>query len=404
MKNIKFKSKFFIVLTIAIFSLITSCEDSRFDDIDQGFIKSLTIPEADFNFTISERVVTFENNSTNADVYSWNFDDDNALESEEKDPVFTFSNSVESATIVLNARNTESNVTNQTSKLLTFVKADFIVSDLTDKTVTFKNNSLAAVSYSWDFGDDLGTSTEENPTYVYPNFGTYSASLVVTDSFGNEDTINTEVVVAQPGAGTFEATIIAGDFNKDNWGGNIQNPWAINPDNSSDYDFWDNIQLESVVQALPGGSDKGSTSGTSNLTPGSLKLDKESKRAYQPINIEKDVDYTISAFVKNKGANTGDLVGTFYVLPYIPENETVILTNNIVAKKVFASASGAWDESTFEFTATSVFSFDQSAVDNQDDDNLTSVDQQWVILYFVPDLSSASELNLDDFSIATKGF
>ncbi|KGL61799.1 PKD domain-containing protein [Polaribacter sp. Hel1_85] len=404
MKNIKFKSKFLIVLTIAIFSIITSCEESRFDQFDKEFIESIVVPVASFEFTIQDKLVTFTNNSQNADTYSWNFDDDNAFESFAKDTVFTFSNSVETATIVLNARNTASNVTNQTSKVLTFVKADFEVSDLTNKTVTFQNNSIAAVSYSWDFGDGLGTSTEENPTYIYPNFGTYAVSLVVTDTFGNEDTINTEVVVAEPGAGTFEATIIAGDFNKDNWGGNIQNPWAVNPDNSSDYDFWDNIALESVVQALEGGSDKGSTSGTSNLTPGSLKLDKASKRAYQPINIEKDVDYTITAYVKNKNANNGDLVGTFYVLPYIPADETVILTNNIIAKKVFASESGAWDEAIFEFNPTTVFSFDQSAVDKQDDDILTSVNQQWVILYFVPDLSTAGEINLDDFSIATKGF
>jgi len=404
MKNIKFKNKIIIAINVLILSVFISCEENRYDQFDEGFIESIVVPKSSFEFTIQDRLVTFTNNSTNADAFSWNFDDDNALESFAKDTIYTFSSSVETATIVLNARNTASNVTNQSSQLLTFVKADFEVSDLTDKTVTFQNNSAATVSYSWDFGDGVGTSTEENPTYTYPNFGTYTVSLAVTDTFGNVDSVNTEVVVAQPGAGTFEATIQAGDFNKDNWGGNIQNPWAVNPDNSSDYDFWDNIPLESEVQSLDGGSDKGSTSGTSNNTPGSLKLDRASKRAYQPIKIEKDVDYTISAFVKNGSANSGDVIGTIYILQYIPDNETVILTNNLVAQQVVASATGAWDEVTFEFNTTSVFSFSQDAVDNQDDDILTSVNEEWVIFYFVPDLTTADEVNLDDVTIKTKGF
>ncbi|MDO5970349.1 PKD domain-containing protein [Flavivirga aquimarina] len=405
MKKIKFKNQILIPLSIILFGVLISCEEeNRFNDFNEAYINSLTVPEANFDFTIDGRVVTFNNNSTNADEYSWNFDDDNAIESTETNPSFTFSDDVASTTITLSARNIGSSLTNQFSLDLMFVKADFTIAGVTEKTVSFENNSLAAVSYLWDFGDGVGTSTEENPTYEYPDFGTYSVTLTVKDSFGNEETIiNTEVVVAQPGAGTFEAQIIAGDFDTSIWG-NIQNPWAVNPDNSSDYDFWDNITLETVVQALDGGTDKGSTSGTSNLTPNSLKLDRASKRAYQPINIESDVDYTITAYVKNKSAGAGDLVGTFYILPYIPENETIIVTNNIIAQEVNASATGVWDETTFEFTTTSTFSFDQDAVDNQDDDILTSVNQEWVIIYFVPDLTTAAEVNLDDVSIKTKGF
>lgn len=404
MKKTEFKSQILIPICIIFFGILTSCEEDRFNDFGGEYINSLTVPVANFDFTINDRLVTFNNNSTDADAYSWNFDDDDAIESTEANPSFDFSDNVESTTITLSARNTESNLTNQLSIDLMFIKADFIIASLTEKKVDFENSSIAAVSYLWDFGDGSGTSTDQNPSYEYGDFGMYTVTLTVTDTFGNEDTIvNTEVVVAEPGAGTFEAQIIAGDFDTSIWS-NIQNPWAVNPDNSSDYDFWDNIPLETVVQALDGGTDKGSTSGTSNLTPNSLKLDRASKRAYQPINIESDVDYTITAYVKNQSAMAGDLVGTFYILPYIPENETEILNNNIITQEVYASATGAWDETVFEFTTTSVFSFDQDAVDNQDDDILTSVNQEWVIIYFVPDLTTANEINLDDISIKTKGF
>lgn len=402
MKQIKFKNKVLIALSVVVFVTFISCEESRFDDIDENFVSNLVVPKADFNFSIEDRLVTFTNNSINADAYTWNFDSDNAIESFAKDTVFTFSNSVETTTIVLNARNTASSLTNRATKELTFVKADFEIVDLVDKTITFQSNSLAAESYLWDFGDGIGSSTEANPTYEYPNFGTYSVTLTVTDVFGNEDElVNNNVIIAQPGAGTFEAEIIKGDFDRSS---NIQNPWAVNPDNSSDYDFWDNLALEAVVQALDGGTDKGSTSSVSNFTDGSLRFDRASKRAYQAIHIEKDVDYTITAYVKNKSANAGDLVGTFYVLSYAPENETVILENNLVAQEVKASATGAWDATTFQFTTTSVFSFNQDDVDKQDDDILENVNQEWVILYFVPDLTTAEEVNLDDITIATKGF
>lgn len=402
MNQIKLKNKALIALSVLVFIAFISCEENRFNDIDENFVSDLVIPKADFNFTIEERVVTFTNSSSNADTFTWNFDSDNAIESFAKDTVFTFSNSVETTTIVLNARNTASNVTNIATKELTFVKADFEIVNLVDKTITFQSNSSAAESYLWDFGDGVGSSTEANPTYEYPTFGNYSVSLTVTDTFGNKDEfVNNNIIIAQPGAGTFEATIIKGDFDRSS---NIQNPWAINPDNSSDYDFWDNLALEAVVQALDGGTDKGSTSGTSNFTDGSLKFDKASKRAYQAIHIEKDVDYTITAYVKNKSANAGDLVGTFYVLSYAPQNETVILNNNLVAQEVRASATGAWDTTTFQFTTTSVFSFDQNIVDKQDDDILENVNQEWVILYFVPDLTTAAEVNLDDITIVTKGF
>jgi PKD repeat protein len=46
--------------------------------------------------------------------------------------------------------------------------------------VVFTNLSVDADSYSWDFGDDTG-STEENPTHTYVNPGFYTVSLTASD-------------------------------------------------------------------------------------------------------------------------------------------------------------------------------------------------------------------------------
>lgn len=51
---------------------------------------------------------------------------------------------------------------------------DYIIDNL---QVDFTNNSEYATSYSWDFGDATGTSTEENPTYTYSVAGNYDVVL-----------------------------------------------------------------------------------------------------------------------------------------------------------------------------------------------------------------------------------
>jgi parallel beta-helix repeat protein len=49
------------------------------------------------------------------------------------------------------------------------------------------NESLDAVSYAWDFGDGVGTSTEVDPTYTYSRSGPFTVTLTASCSFGCED-------------------------------------------------------------------------------------------------------------------------------------------------------------------------------------------------------------------------
>ncbi len=54
------------------------------------------------------------------------------------------------------------------------------------------------VSWYWDFGDTLGTSTNQHPTYSYSAAGNYTVCLRVTDVFSCEDSICDEVIVFMP--------------------------------------------------------------------------------------------------------------------------------------------------------------------------------------------------------------
>ena len=54
------------------------------------------------------------------------------------------------------------------------------------------------VDWFWDFGDSLGTSTDQHPTYSYTDAGNYNVCLRVTDVYGCEDSICDVVIVFMP--------------------------------------------------------------------------------------------------------------------------------------------------------------------------------------------------------------
>jgi len=62
--------------------------------------------------------------------------------------------------------------------------------------VTFTNTSPISSGWQWNFGN-AATSTQQNPTYVYPAPGTYTVSLTVTNGNACPGT-STQVVVVNP--------------------------------------------------------------------------------------------------------------------------------------------------------------------------------------------------------------
>ena len=65
------------------------------------------------------------------------------------------------------------------------------------ESVTFTNNSQYAASYLWNFGDGQ-TSTEMNPVHTYMTPGTYTVTLRVENTLGNDTKTRTNYITVNP--------------------------------------------------------------------------------------------------------------------------------------------------------------------------------------------------------------
>lgn len=137
--------------------------------------------------TICDRLlVSFTNNSKNANKYYWDFG--NGLQSGLFEP-FTEYNGLGTYTITLVAEDTICDISdtailvinhNAVKRPKASIDYTFIGCD-TSYEASFQNTSNEVNQFIWDFGD--GTSSqEENPTHFFPDSGTYRVMLIAFDS------------------------------------------------------------------------------------------------------------------------------------------------------------------------------------------------------------------------------
>jgi PKD repeat protein len=113
---------------------------------------------------------------------------------------------------------------------LTFANFDFV--QLNDFGIAFTNTSIEGDDYFWDFGDG-NTSTEENPTHLYAQDGTYDVMFVSTNQCGSDtimqtvDALQTSIfdptvsfelrISPNPNEGVFEMVIESNETDELNW-------------------------------------------------------------------------------------------------------------------------------------------------------------------------------------------
>jgi PKD repeat protein len=179
---------------------IDGCKDSTTESVTV-----ITNPTAAFNSTYQSctntNSVMFANTSTNATSYMWSFGD--GVDSTSTNPTHTYA-SLGTYTIKLVAMNA-SGCKDSTTRIITLIAKPTagIASPLgqnstqclTNNSFTFTDNSIGAISHSWNFGDGSTSSLANPSAHSYVAAGVYVVKLIVTNANGCKDSTSINVTV-----------------------------------------------------------------------------------------------------------------------------------------------------------------------------------------------------------------
>ncbi len=166
---------------------------------------NIVLPEADFTSTIvcegNPTVFTDLSTAGSGNITAWDWDFDDGNSSNAQNPTHTY--------LTPGTYNATLTITNDAGCEHSF-SADVIVNpnpqvDFTAPAVcvgnitSFQNQTTIASGnvpqWDWDFGDGVGTDTQQNPTYQYANVQTYSVTLSAVSDSGCTGTITHNVDV-----------------------------------------------------------------------------------------------------------------------------------------------------------------------------------------------------------------
>ena len=132
--------------------------------------------------------VQFKSTSLNAVSYFWDLGNGNTSTLQSPSNMYLNVGNY-TITLIVTSAGGETDTVNasQYIQVISPPKADF-ESDLqaacpASKTIHFKNKSLNASNWIWDFGDG-NTSTLKDPTYIYPKSGKYTVKLIAINAMG----------------------------------------------------------------------------------------------------------------------------------------------------------------------------------------------------------------------------
>jgi PKD repeat protein len=185
-------------------TLTVSTPDGR-SDTEQAAVTVSQPVIAGFTSAVSGLTAQFANTSTGAASFAWDFGDGIGA-STEASPAYTYT-APGTYTVTLTAFDAAGNPTSTQSQVTVTqpVTASFTaIPDVSNPlSVAFSNTSTGAASFTWDFGDGIGTSTEANPTYVYGAANTYTVTLTAFAPDGTAQTASQIVTVTAPVAAAF---------------------------------------------------------------------------------------------------------------------------------------------------------------------------------------------------------
>ena len=355
--------------TVAIFFTNGDVE-ARLDDFTIDIGAEGAVPPS-VGFTSVQSQVnfleyTFNNTSTGAVSYEWDFGD--GMTSTEESPTYTYATpGTYIVTLVATNEAGLSSTLNKTITILAPVTAAFTsqVDENDYRTFSFMDASEGAEMLLWEFGDGF-QFTGMNPTHTYDEDGIYTVTLTATSITGNTDVATEDIVVSQGFVvqvlnGTFdEYTVNTGD-NADAWDMTPNSTVIDNNGNEipSPYDpLWDNSALDSWLEGFYGDNSEqaGSTSDGNNGTRGA-KLDETGRRLYQVVTVQQGSTYTFSIDART---TAGGITSEVFILNTEIQDETGINASTsdpaidayFAIPNIFDTDGDAYATHTFQFTAS----------------------------------------------------
>lgn len=149
-----------------------------------------------------------KNATANVDSFYWDFGDGNT--SIQKNPNYTYSaQGIYSICLTMvDKRGCEKTVCKDNYVAIQDPRAEFSGDPLNANCppllTNFTNESDFSVTHFWDFGDNSGNSTNDNPSHVYTEPGVYDVTLIVSMSPACKDTmVRSDYVVLEGPKGSF---------------------------------------------------------------------------------------------------------------------------------------------------------------------------------------------------------
>lgn len=167
---------------------------------ETNYITIEPLPTASFGSTVNGSTVSFNNSSTEATEYNWDFGDGGTSNEVNPEHIYFQDGSY---TVTLTAINDCGEVTTtQIVEIATPPTAGFssdITSGCVDLEVQFMDNSSEnTTGWLWTFeGGDPATSADPNPLVTYSNAGTFSVTLEVSNGVGMNTITMTDYITVE---------------------------------------------------------------------------------------------------------------------------------------------------------------------------------------------------------------
>jgi len=171
-------------------TLIATAPSGCQDTVLVSNLVTVVSPVADFSASTtagcSPTQVSFVNQSSNAVSYSWQFGNGSSSQVLNPTHIYNIPGTYDVTLVAMDASGCTDTLVQANFLTIQGTFAQFNVSDTMgcqNLMVQFSDLSVNAFTWQWDFGDG-NLSNQQNPTHFYADTGSYSVTLITTDTIG----------------------------------------------------------------------------------------------------------------------------------------------------------------------------------------------------------------------------